>query len=229
MRSFEAVLTELRFDAGERPVGWITCPAKAIPSPGQYVLAWSRDDYLAPLATPLFPMRVDETGFLSATPLPRSWEPGALLEIRGPLGRGFQIPTGTSRLALAAMGVTAARLLPLVDLALGANIAVALFTSMPLQRVPAAVEVYPVHEITEALAWADIVMLDIPIDDLANLHAWLHIKPGERLPCPAQVLVDTHMPCGGLAECGACTVTTRRSWKHACQDGPVFSLAELNW
>jgi hypothetical protein len=43
----------------------------------------------------------------------------------------------------------------------------------------------------------------------------------------AQVLVVTPAPCGGLAECGVCAVTTRRGWKMACKDGPVFSLNEF--
>jgi len=43
----------------------------------------------------------------------------------------------------------------------------------------------------------------------------------------AQVLVVTPMPCGGLAECGVCAFTTRRGWKMACKDGPVFDLSEL--
>jgi NAD(P)H-flavin reductase len=40
-------------------------------------------------------------------------------------------------------------------------------------------------------------------------------------------LVVAPMPCGGLAECGVCAVTTRRGWKLACKDGPVFDLGEL--
>jgi NAD(P)H-flavin reductase len=35
------------------------------------------------------------------------------------------------------------------------------------------------------------------------------------------------MPCGGVADCGACAVETRLGWKLACEDGPVFDLIDL--
>jgi hypothetical protein len=35
------------------------------------------------------------------------------------------------------------------------------------------------------------------------------------------------MPCAGLAACGVCAVQTRRGWKLACVDGPVFDLKEI--
>jgi dihydroorotate dehydrogenase electron transfer subunit len=44
-----------------------------------------------------------------------------------------------------------------------------------------------------------------------------------------KALVMTPIPCGGIAECGACAVPAHRGWKLACRDGPVFNLNELAW
>jgi Leu/Phe-tRNA-protein transferase len=49
----------------------------------------------------------------------------------------------------------------------------------------------------------------------------------KTFPCPGQALIHTAMPCAGIAECGACAVRTRKSWRLACKDGPVFDISEL--
>jgi dihydroorotate dehydrogenase electron transfer subunit len=41
------------------------------------------------------------------------------------------------------------------------------------------------------------------------------------------VLLTPPMPCGTGA-CQACAVQTRRGWKLACREGPLFPLAELS-
>jgi len=77
----------------------------------------------------------------------------------------------------------------------------------------------------DLLAWADFLALDLPLEALADLGKHLP----DVLPCPAQALIYTPMPCACLARCGACAVPTRRRWKLACEDGPVFDLRELAW
>ena len=59
---------------------------------------------------------------------------------------------------------------------------------------------------------------------------WLALAEAEKelgLAIPAQALVLGPMPCGGLADCGVCAVTTRSDWKLACKEGPVFDLEEI--
>jgi hypothetical protein len=229
MRTFDAFVKELRFDTGESPTAWIACPTEVIPAPGQYISAWSLHDGAAPLPTPLFPAQLSPDGFLAAPPVPRTWEPGSPLELSGPLGCGFHLPVTTRRLALVALGETVARLNPLVSLAVQTDIAVALFSSAPVRNIPAAVEIFPIHDLPDALNWADLLLIDLPIEALSHLRITLRLQAEDHLPCPAQVLVMTSMPCSGLAECGACYVPGRRKWKQACQDGPVFDLDELSW
>ena len=229
MRLYDASIRELRYYTPNQPAAWIVCPAEAIPAPGRYIAAWATADTAAPLSTPLFAAQIAPDGFLAAPPIPFSWEPGAILELRGPLGQGFTLPATARRLALAALADTAARLLPVIPMALQSDIAVALFSDSPIPNIPSAVEIYPVQDLPEALAWADILMLDMPVDELERLRGRLRMKPEDRLPCPAQALILTAMPCSGIAECGACFVPGRRKWKQACQDGPVFDLNELTW
>jgi dihydroorotate dehydrogenase electron transfer subunit len=105
----------------------------------------------------------------------------------------------------------------------------ALFTDLPLPRMPALLEAYPLASLVEALDWPDFLVVDLPIEKLPELKNMLGLSEGSRLTCPAQALVTTSMPCTGLAQCGACAVPTRRGWKLACEDGPVFDLHQLKW
>jgi dihydroorotate dehydrogenase electron transfer subunit len=167
-------------------------------------------------------------GFLAAPSLPPLWQPGTALQLRGPLGRGFSPPGNLRRLAAAALGESAERLLALLYPALAREIAAALFSDAPPPGLPSALEVRPLSELPEALAWADFLALDLPLEALPRLRQSLGLEPSANsLPCTAQVLVTAAMPCGGLADCGACALETRRGWKLACKDGPVFDVSEL--
>ena len=151
------------------------------------------------------------------------------MTLRGPLGRGFSWPALLRKLALAALGGTVARLMPLLHAALAQDASVALFASGPLPSLPPAVEVNPLDVLPDAPAWADFLALDLPLHALADLRMVVGAGSGWRTPCPAQALIVTPMPCAGLAECGACAVPARGGWKLACQDGPVFDLHALDW
>lgn len=228
MGIYTGLIREIRSD-GAGLSAWIDCPAPAIPAAGQYLTAWSPEDAAAALAIALFPAEMEVGGFLAAPTIPSQWGPGMALQLRGPSGKGFRLPANTRRLALAALGDTPARLRPIIIEGLSADLAVALFTDLPVTDLPAAVEIFPAREVAEALSWADLLLLDLPVEKLNTLRKTLQLGADQRLPCPAQALVLTGMPCGGLAECGACFTPARRGWRQACQDGPVFDLSELAW
>lgn len=236
MRSFTGRIDEISFYAG-RGTARIACPSSAIPTPGQYLVArpdlestaFYLDNELPVLGVPLFPAELLAGSFLAAPPVPGTWGPGVALRLRGPCGKGFHLPTGVRRLALAALGDTVARLAPLARQILQADGAVTLYTDASLPSLSAAVEVYPTAALPEAPAWADFLALDLPLADLPFLRDRLGLSRSEFLACPAQALIDTSMPCAGLGECGACAVEGRRGWKLACEHGPVFRLDELNW
>jgi len=228
MRVYEGQVSEIVWQPDAGRSARIVCPATAIPSPGRYLLSWAPEDLDAPLATPLFAALALPDGFIAAPPVPAAWEPGTALQLRGPLGRGFELPGGLRRLALASFDASLARLAPLMDEALTQGAEVALFTDAPLPSLPPAVEANPLSALPEALTWADFLALEIALEQAGELPQRLGLAPGVRaLPCLAQALILAPMPCGGVAECGACSLETRHGWKLACQDGPVFPIEEL--
>jgi hypothetical protein len=149
--------------------------------------------------------------------------------LRGPLGHGFQLPGGLRHLALAALDRRTDRLLSLAEAAFALGADVALAADIALPRLPASLELLPLSALPEILPWADLLALDLPLEKLPQLRDSLGLGLDTGLPCPAQALVVTPMPCMALAECGVCAVPARRGWKLACQDGPVFDLRDLNW
>ncbi len=61
------------------------------PAAGQYILARASDDEAAPLARALFPSALAPDHFQTSG-LPPHWIPGTSIHLRGPLGRGFELP-----------------------------------------------------------------------------------------------------------------------------------------
>ena len=210
----------------------IQCPAPGVPAPGQYVLASDPADRAAALPYRLFPTAIERDGFSAGPGLPRAWLPGSVLALNGPLGRGFALPEAARRAAFACLDGSPARLRPVITAAISRGCAAILFSGGlegALDRWPNALEVAPLESLPEALGWADALALAASPGGLAGLRSLLGWGAGKRLPFPAQVLVDVPLPCGGMADCGACAVRARRGYRYACRDGPVFDLDELEW
>ncbi len=229
MRTCTGQVTELRMDASGLVEARIACPAGAIPAPGQYVLTLDARQADAALASTVFASEIARTSFVGAAPVSSAWMPGTEMTLRGPFGHGFHLPPAASRIALAALGESAARLLPLAAAALSIDASTAVFTDAPLPSMPPSLEIYPLAALPEALPWADFLALDLPLEMLAELRLRLGLPPGQLLPFQAQALITTPMPCAAAAECGACAVPARGRWKLACQDGPVFDLRDIQW
>jgi dihydroorotate dehydrogenase electron transfer subunit len=231
MHHFIGRIIEIWEESGSL-AGRIACPAKAVPAAGQYLLASDPLDRAAPLPTCLFPSSAAADGFACSPGLPRAWQPGTSLALSGPLGRGFSLPDTARQTAFAALGGHPAALRPLIGQALARGCAATLFADRledDLGRWPTALEVYPLAALPDCLAYADFLALEAAPALLAGLRARLGLGSGARLPFAAQALVMTPYPCGGIADCGVCAVRTRRGWKLACKDGPVFDLNELEW
>jgi dihydroorotate dehydrogenase electron transfer subunit len=207
----------------------ISYPAEAIPSAGQYLLASDLDDPGAVLGNPIFVIEKTRHGFWAAPLFPAAWGPGTNLDLVGPLGHGFDLPRNILRLGVVVLGETVARLMPLIHQTAQNHRAMTLFTDLTLPMLPFAVEAYPLASLKDSLDWPDFMALDVPLEGLSEIRVVLGIPDGAPLPCPAQVLVTTPLPCAGMARCGACAVPASRGWKLACEDGPVFDLNLLKW
>ena len=215
-----------RFLEERRAAGRIACPPDLIPAPGQYLLAHdpASDDSLA---VPLFPSGLAPDGFLVAPPLPRHWNPGLTLALRGPLGRGFHLPASSRRVALAALDGSPASLLALLAPALAQEASVVLVCDSPPDELSSDVEIQPLASLTDIIGWADYLAVSV---GGANWPEWkLMLARAKQAAGPreAQGLILAPMPCGGLADCGACALSVASESKWICKDGPVFDLFDL--
>jgi NAD(P)H-flavin reductase len=226
MALYPGRVVEIRLNQAGTTAAWIATPQQAIPAPGRYMMA---GDLESILPVPLFCAEESSTGFLTASPIPSSWQPGKSLSLWGPLGHGFTLPHGVRNLSLIALGESAGRLLPLATQLLTKGVAITLVTDITLPPLPSAIESSPTNTLDEILPWADFIAIDLPLTMLPNLRETLGLSPDEQLACPAQVLVMTAMPCGGIADCAVCAVPARKNWKLACKDGPVFDLNKIVW
>ncbi len=220
-------LLELRLEGEGLVGGRIAAPPKLSLKPGQYLLANPRR-LAETLPAVLFPSSISSQEILLAPSLPPAWLPGTELSLRGPLGKGFRLPDSARRIALAALDSHPYRLLPLLALAVAQRLEIALFTPLIPPGLPPEVEVLLPSALPDAPGWADFVALDLPLPSLPQLRVRLGLEGSRRLPCQAQVLLVTAMPCGGLAGCGVCAIKTRPGWKFTCQDGPVFDFENLD-
>jgi hypothetical protein len=193
--------------------------------PGQYILARGGDDIL-PIA--LFPCGMQGQQFTCTPPKNGNWHVGDLLSIRYPLGKGFSLPGPIDCLLMISGSTNSLRLLPTARDVLERGGEAALFAYNPPAQISPEIELLTRDQLPEAVAWADCIIGDSAI---GNLSVWKSMAAGRDRSDKKrniQVLVDTPMVCTGSAYCGVCAVKTRRGWKHACTDGPVFLLEELD-
>lgn len=228
MRTYTGKVAELQADHLGRPTAWVACPPGAIPAPGQYLKAHVPALTGEVLPATLFASEISSQGFRALPPIPPEWLPGTELSLWGPLGNGFRMERTARHLGLVSLK-DASRLSLLIPSALEQGADITLFADLPVPPLPASVEVAPLSALPEALSWADFLALEMTLAELPGLRSLFGLKPEQHLPCPAQALIYTAMPCAGMAECGACAVPTRRGWKLACLDGPVFDLRTLEW
>jgi hypothetical protein len=222
MKQDKGIIKEIFLDGSAR----IDCPPELIPAPGQYLLAHAPASD-SPMADPVFFSRSSPNGFIAAAPVPSLWQPGTSLNLRGPLGHGFTIPTAARKIALLAFDDSPARLLGVIPLALKQGAEVVLLCNSAVNDLPEVVEIQPLQAMQEILKWADYTAIDAARETLNQLGEKMGEGNQVKSKGDAQVLIRTQMPCGALAECGVCAVVIHHQWKMICKDGPVFDWKEL--
>jgi hypothetical protein len=225
MSTLRVEILETRLEPGG--VGCtLALPHSSRPAAGQYLLAFCAEagDLLP---APLFPSSLPSYKMTFSAPVPVGWNAGMTLALRGPLGHGFQLLPGPRRVALAALGDPPGALLPRAQSALAGGGEVALYARGAPPNLPPQVEVLPLDLLPEAPGWAHYLAIDAPLAQLADLPHRLGVHGFHALGCTAQVLARATMPCAGAGTCGVCAVPTRRGWRLACKDGPVFAWEAL--
>ncbi|HET9908057.1 MAG TPA: hypothetical protein VFQ23_15505 [Anaerolineales bacterium] len=203
----------------------LNCPENLVPAPGQYLLVGH--DPSDPLPVPIFSTDSVPNGFIVAPPIPESWSPGRVVNLRGPLGKGFSLPSSAKRVALVAIDISPSRLSGLIRPALLQEASVVVVSDLSVLSLPDEVEIQPLSALNEVAKWADYIACDVAREGISPLRDRLIGEKPSKVSFRAQVLVRTPIPCGGLAECGVCAVTSRSGWGMACKDGPVFDWTEL--
>jgi NAD(P)H-flavin reductase len=221
----EGTVAELILLDGQ-PAARIVCSPRLIPRPGQYVLVVAERSK-APLAAVIFAAQAFPDGFIAAPPVPADWTPGTLVHMRGPLGHGFRVPSAARRIALIAFDDSARRLLYLLAAVPRPDASVTLVCANPPHDLPLDVEVQPLAALVDAWKWSDYAALDLSRESTPALLDMLRNVDARTLVANAEALVRTPMPCGGLAQCGACAVRAPRGAQLACEDGPVFDFRLL--
>jgi len=178
-------------------------------------------------------------------------ESGAMLDLVGPLGRAFPIPTRQASCLLVGGGYGAAPLHYLtevlvpaghrVDLIVGAGSSGLLLHSMEAKRLANSLQlttddgtvghhgrVTDVMEDTIARYGTDVVYACGPNAMLAAVSA-----VAEHLGVPVRVALEERMACG-LGVCFTCVIPVRdRSgdvqMRRSCIDGPVMDGARVDW
>ena len=206
-------------------------------NPGRFALA----EVGRPVREPLFAAGRGEGTFEVLLPEAdaAAFQPGASVNLIGPLGRGFEVPSTVRRILLVADIPHLPVLLPLacrsdgaVDLSL-------------LLIAPSDAELYPIPLLPPELELQLVADARALEDDLRELALWagticLAARPEFYRPLAevvreeriggsagfAQALIVPPMACG-VGACGGCAVAVAGGFKLACTDGPVFDLLEL--
>lgn len=195
-----------------------------LPLPGQYFMfGCGSGEELLPFT--VFPVRSgpDFIDFISISEF--NWHIGQEVTFRGPLGQGFSIPIDATKVGL--IGLTqkgALNLLPLAKRLLESGKEVALATDARLHGLPLDLEILPGEQALEVSIWADAAALAITRNQIAQSLDLFRIGYTKK---PFEALILSEFPCGGMAGCGVCAVSTKKGWKNVCKDGPVFDLSEL--
>jgi NAD(P)H-flavin reductase len=227
MSSSQGRILEL-FNTGAGIAALAALERPIISQPGQYLrVRTSIESAVLPVTA--FPL--DSGGeLLRILPVSdQNWIVGQEVTLHGPMGRGFILPASARRVGL--LATKEARidtLLLFAEKALADGHEVALVTDALLTDLPTALEVLPTAQIKEVASWADYVAAVTSRTGIPGLVKNMdELRKPINQKLPDEVLVLSEMPCAGAAACGVCAVLTKTGWKHACKEGPVFSMAEL--
>ncbi len=196
------------------------------PQPGQYFHVYAPGT-AEPVSAALFLAAENQSHWDLTGMIPSDWVPGKRLRWRGPLGHGFELPARAVRTAFVPWHDSGLTLLPLLQQALRQKAAATWYSHQVPNWLPTQVEVLPPESLPEVVPWANYMALVSDLKHFTELADTLGLNLTDPLKLRAEVLVQTPLVCGGIGECGVCAVKTRRGWKLACKNGPVFDLGQL--
>lgn len=203
--------------------------------PGQFLLA-TATAYEPYLPQVVFPFGLEGRS-VSSLLLPRALESFARtgeLNLRGPFGRGFNLPPNAERaLILATDVLAAAHMLPWIKVLVEREREVTLLcgdATLPQEWLPAEVEYRRAADVLAEAAtlwqWADALYACGSGDFFDELFSAIAAARGRVQVGWSQVLFrDLPMPCG-IGLCYLCAIRGARGLMLLCREGPVLDLAD---
>ena len=247
VRLFSTELTSTTPISSEASLLTMRIPALAqAAQPGQYCMirCCSPQAYDPLLRRPFFIHSVDRAAGLCTFLVYKrgrgsqwlvSQPDGAQLELLGPSGHGWSLPTTVRNLLLIAEERQMASLTFLAQEALRQEIAVTIIyqcqeieKAYPPALLAPEVEYHIVTDtliadIAPYLAWADAICRSISHETALALYNRYERVRGKHF---AQATAEGHLICGtGL--CLLCDIETSSGFRLLCHEGPVFGLREL--
>jgi len=167
---------------------------------------------------------------------------GDVVELLGPLGKGYSINPGAQNLLLLAGGNGIAPLHFIAQEALNQKRSATLIygtadaNRYPEHLLPAGIELVGTTE-DGTIGRKGVVTDLLPkyIDEADQIFACGPVgmyRTMAQIPefknKPVQVSLEVRMGCG-VGACYGCTVKTKSGLKQVCKDGPVFDLEDILW
>jgi dihydroorotate dehydrogenase electron transfer subunit len=172
--------------------------------------------------------------------------PGAVMDLIGPLGHGWQVPDGTARALVVAVGLGDAPMGMLVEELARRGVATTLAQGAPTAGRLLARDLFEatcrrnevatddgsvgvcgfVTELTDGLIAAD--RPDVVYVCGPEPMQRIVVAQAAAAGVPCQVSLERLMACG-VGACLSCVVSTVNGRKRACVDGPVFDAADVVW
>jgi NAD(P)H-flavin reductase len=201
--------------------------------PGQYFLLNDASPGGAMVPNAVYPIEITSLGIRIAPPTPTGWAPGLILSGQGPLGNGFHIPAITRKISLVCYHSSPQLILSLASKVQSWGGEANLFWDLPLDTdtilpFQSSLEILPTQAVDDAFLWADMIAIDVPFSRLDEIRTRRE-KTGKVFSGRSvEVLIRHDMSCGGMGDCGVCSIPTRKGgWKLVCKDGPVFNWDDL--
>jgi dihydroorotate dehydrogenase electron transfer subunit len=171
---------------------------------------------------------------------------GAEVDCLGPVGTGFLLERGVRNLLCVGAGEDAWRLLPLIEWADEAGVAVALVvgatttrTGLPAARLPSSVEYHLVtgdggrdvarpllSTLSDLLPWAEALCASAPLDLYGGLGDTIRQARFALTRGFAQAIYPMQFLCGTGA-CQGCVADVAGGRRRVCLRGPVFDLTDI--
>lgn len=169
-------------------------------------------------------------------------ESGAVLDVLGPLGNGFQLPP-SGRVLLAGGGIGTAPLLftaksapegAVAALGFRTGAGAILLEDFAAAGVPVEVATDDgtlgtagtVDQVVRRCLRENHYAAVLACGPTPMLRAISRATAGEGTPC--QVSLEERMACG-IGACLTCSCKVNGHYKRACKDGPVFLSQEVEW